>query len=88
MLSLDEDINVAPKFGKPIDSKVINKDQSKVERMSYFREMRRQLEDRDKSLVTDMFQGIVGDCITCVNCRKPKYKFETELIISLPLASA
>ena len=32
-----------------------------------------------------MYQGIVGDCITCKNCKKPKYKFETELILSLPL---
>lgn len=56
-----------------------------MDKLRYFRDIKRQLEDRDKSIVTDMFQGIVGDCITCKKCRKPKYKFETELMISLPL---
>ena len=88
LLSLDEDINFAPKFGKGIDSSVLNKDQSQIDKVRYFKEVRRQLEERDKSIVTDMFQGIIGDCITCRNCKKPKYKYETELMISLPLSQS
>ena len=87
-MSIDEDINFAPKFGKPIDPKVLNKDQSQIEKVRYFREVKRQLEERDKSIITDMFQGIIGDCITCMKCRKPKYKYETELMLSLPLNHA
>ena len=43
------------------------------------------MEDRDKSMITDMLGGIVGDCITCQSCKKPKVKYETELMLSLPL---
>ena len=43
------------------------------------------MEERDKSMITDMFQGIIGDCITCQTCFKPKIRYETELILSLPL---
>lgn len=56
-----------------------------MDRNEYFKAVKKNLEDRDKSLISDMFQGIVGDCITCQTCKKPKYKYETELILSLPL---
>lgn len=85
LLSLDEDVNVASKFSYPMDGRVINQDQSKKDKVAYFRQVKQQLEDRDRSVITEMFGGIVGDCITCKNCRKPKYKYETELMLSLPL---
>lgn len=56
-----------------------------MDKTEYFRACKKALEERDKSMITDMFQGIIGDCITCQTCQKPKNKYETELILSLPL---
>ena len=85
LLSLNEDINTAPKFDQPMDSSLINTDQHRVDKLQYFRACKAALEERDKSLITDMFQGIIGDCITCQTCFRPKVRYETELILSLPL---
>ena len=68
-----------------MDSALVNTDQTRVDRSEYFMAVKRSLEERDRSIITEMFQGIVGDCITCQTCKKPKYKYETELILSLPL---
>ena len=48
-----------------MESRLVNTDQSSVNKNDYFKAVKLALEDRDKSMVTDMFQGIVGDCITC-----------------------
>lgn len=71
-----------------MDATLVNTDQTKVDRTDYFNAVKKGLEERDKSMITDMFQGIVGDCITCQTCKKPKYKYETELILSLPLGDS
>ena len=65
LLSVNEDVNTASKFDQPMDGRLINADQSKIDKLQYFRESKRALGERDKSIITDMFQGIVGDCITC-----------------------
>ena len=48
-----------------MDGRLVNTDQSKVDKLQYFKAMKEALEERDKSMITDMFGGIVGDCITC-----------------------
>ena len=63
----------------------MNTDQSRVDKLQYFRACKAALEERDKSMITDMFQGVIGDSITCQTCYRPKIKYETELIISVPL---
>ena len=88
LLGVNEDINTAVKFDQPLDSRLVNTDQSRVDKNEYFRACRKALEERDKSMITDMFQGIIGDCITCQTCQKPKKKYDTELILSLPLGDA
>ena len=65
LLSLNEDINLAPKFDQAMESRLVNTDQSRVDKIEYFRAVKYAFEERDKSMITDMFQGIVGDCITC-----------------------
>ena len=85
LLALNEDINQAPKFDQPMEKNLVDADQSRVDKLQYFRACKAALEDRDKSMITDMFQGVIGDCITCQTCRKPKMRYETELILSLPL---
>ena len=64
-LALNEDLNTAIKFDQPMDGRLVNTDQSKVDKLQYFKAMKEALEERDKSMITDMFGGIVGDCITC-----------------------
>ena len=32
--------------------------------------------------------GLVGDKIVCLSCNRPKYKYDTEMILSLPLVGA
>ena len=68
-----------------MEQRLVNTDQTRVDKNEYFRAVKQALEERDQSIITEMFQGIVGDCITCLSCQKPKYKYETELILSLPL---
>ena len=41
LLSLDEDINIAGKFGKPMDTKIVDRDQSKMDKLRYFRDIKR-----------------------------------------------
>ena len=55
LLGLDEDINTAPKFDQAMDVKLINTDQSRVDKLEYFRACKAALEERDKSIITDMF---------------------------------
>ena len=68
-----------------MDSRLLNTDQSRVNKVEFFRAYKAAFEERDKSFITDMFQGILGDTITCQTCHKPRNKYETELILSLPL---
>lgn len=84
LLCLNEDLNVAPKFDKPLDERLVDADQSKINRADYFRACKTALRERDESIVNEMFQGLVGDCITCQSCQKPKFKYDTEYILSLP----
>ena len=84
---MNDDINIASKFNKPLDKSFVNTDQSKVDQSSYFNAAKQQYYERDKSVITDMFQGIVGDKIICQSCNKPKYKYDSEMMISLPLAT-
>ena len=35
-----------------------------------------------------MFQSVIGDKIICQSCNKPKYKYETEMMLSLPLVAS
>ena len=56
-----------------------------MDKLQYFRACKAALEERDKSMITDMFQGIVGDNITCQTCFRPKVRYETELMLSLDL---
>lgn len=85
LLSSNDDINLAPKFNQPIDSRLLNADQSKVGKAKFFQKMQKELIERDQSSISDLFQSIIGDCITCNSCKKPKYKFESELILSVPI---
>ena len=55
LLSLNEDINTATKFDQPMDSQLANTDHSRVNKLDYFRACKRNFEERDKSMITDMF---------------------------------
>ena len=84
---MNDDINTASKFNKPLDKNFVNTDQSRVDQNSYFNAAKQQFLERDKSMITDMFQGIIGDKIICQSCNKPKYKYDSEMIVSLPLVT-
>ena len=68
-----------------MEARLANADQSRINTSEYFKLVKKSHEERDKSMVTDMFQGMLGDCILCQSCQKPKFKYDTELILSLPL---
>ena len=55
LLSLNEDINIASKFDQAMDSRLLNTEQTSTNKLDYFRAVKIALEDRDKSMVTDMF---------------------------------
>ena len=48
-----------------MEARLANADQSRINTTEYFKLVKKSHEERDKSMVTDMFQGIVGDCILC-----------------------
>ena len=55
LLGANEDINTAVKFDQPLESRLVNTDQSRVDKNEYFRACKKALEERDKSMITDMF---------------------------------
>lgn len=55
LLSLNDDINIANKFDQPMDATLVNTDQTRVDRNEYFKAVKKALEERDKSMITDMF---------------------------------
>ena len=71
-----------------MEARLANADQSRMKAADYYSMVKQDMEGRDKSMITDMFQGIVGDCILCQSCKKPKFKYDTEMMLSLPLGDA